>query len=552
LDAAIAVIAATSGGKEAGRWHYRYADNSTALVVVRIDGARKGKTYRPIRPHADGWAIGDPAGPLPLYRLGDLADANPVYLVEGEKCADAARSIGLTATTSAHGAKSPAKSEWTPLAGKEVILVPDNDAPGRKYAETVAGILSKLDPPAKVRFLELPCLPAGGDIADFLDARDSVEPEALRQQIETLADAARVVEPELPGEPVLVRLSEVAAERVSWLWPDRIPLAKVVLVAGDPGLGKSFVTLDLAARVTTGRAWPAGEPNGASGSVVILTAEDGLADTVRPRLDAAGGDVRRIVALETVRHADPDTGRIVLLPFNLERDIPALERAIAKSGNCRLVIIDPISAYCGRTDSHKNAEIRALLAPLADLAAKHQVTVLAVTHLNKASTMPAIYRAMGSLAFVAAARAVWAIARDKNDPTGRRRLFFPVKNNLGDDETGMAYAIQREPGASAAVVNWEHIPFPLRADNVLSAEKPDTKVSATAEAQEWLRDVLKDGPVPAKELKDRARRDGIASRTLDRAKEEVGVKTYRQGFGEEGIWFWSLSENFPKCANGPP
>jgi len=265
---------------------------------------------------------------------------------------------------------------------------------------------------------------------------------------------------------VLVRLSDVQPESIRWLWPGRIAMGKLTLLCGDPGLGKSFVTLDLAARVSSGLPWPDLPllPND-KGGVVLLNAEDDLADTIRPRLDAAEADVSRIASIQAVRRIIP-TGQTQETDFDLTEDLIALEAAITQTPDCRLVVIDPLTAYLGKTDSHKNAEVRAVLARLFELASRHRVALLAVTHLNKASTLPAIYRAMGSLAFVAAARAVWAAVRDNDDETGRRRLFVPIKNNLGTDETGLAYSL--EPAGSTARVIWEPDPVDMRADEAMN------------------------------------------------------------------------------------
>jgi hypothetical protein len=178
------------GGRLAGWWPYFWADGGEALTSLRFDLPDGDKTYRPIHPSGEGWSIGDPPGPLPLYRLADLDGQERVYIVEGEKCCDAAAGIGLTATTSAHGAKSPSKTDWRPLAGRDVTILSDNDAAGRRYAAEVAAILTRLDPPATVRIVELPGLPEGGDIVDFLEARDAQAPGDLRREIEALADAA--------------------------------------------------------------------------------------------------------------------------------------------------------------------------------------------------------------------------------------------------------------------------------------------------------------------------------------------------------------------------
>ncbi|MDO8629885.1 MAG: AAA family ATPase, partial [Phycisphaerales bacterium] len=347
--------------------------------------------------------------------------------------------------------------------------------------------------------------------------------------------------------PVLKRLSDVTPRPVEWLWSGRFAIGKLTLIAGDPGLGKSFVTLDMAARVSTGTPWPdrRGDPIPA-GDVILLSAEDDLEDTIRPRLDAAGADVTRITAIQGVNYYDPDTQRDTIKSFNLEVDLPALESAIGKSTDCRLIVVDPISAYCGRADGHKNTDVRALLAPLAKLAADHRVAVVAVTHLNKGGGANALYRAMGSLAFVAAARAVWLVTKDADNPS--RRLFLPAKNNLApDDRTGLAYSLFANGPDDAAVVAWEADPVTIRADEALAAESgcSSDRTTALAEAVAWLRDQLADGSKPAKTVKEAAEADGIAKRTLDRAKADLGVEATRDGFS--GPWVWKL----PECHSAP-
>lgn len=332
--------------------------------------------------------------------------------------------------------------------------------------------------------------------------------------------------------PVLVRLSDVRPELVCWLWPGRIALGKLTLLCGDPGLGKSFVTLDLAARVSSGSPWPDLPllPN-TSGSVVLLSAEDDLADTIRPRLDAAGADVSQVVSIQAVRRTRGD-GVTQEDYFDLTEDLPALEQAIQRTGGCRLVIIDPLTAYLGKTDSHNNAEVRAVLAKLFDLAARQKVAVLAVTHLNKANTLPAIYRAMGSLAFVAAARAVWAVVRDDEDETGRRRLFVPVKNNLGADDTGLAYSL--EPVGSTARVAWESDPVTMRADDALNGGGRTAAVRD--DARQFVIETItaNGGDMLSDDLSLAAEAAGISERTLRRAKKEL-VESYKEK-GRGGRW----------------
>jgi len=167
-NAAIAALE-RKHGKRSARWIYHDLQGDPVGVIARWDKAG-GKEIRPVARRDDRWTIGGMPEPRPLYCLTDLTNANRVYITEGEKAADAARSIGLVATTSAHGSQSPDKTDWTPLAGKECIVLPDNDLAGEKYANAVAAILTKLTPPAVVKVVQLPGLPEHGDIADWVNA----------------------------------------------------------------------------------------------------------------------------------------------------------------------------------------------------------------------------------------------------------------------------------------------------------------------------------------------------------------------------------------------
>ena len=181
-------------GKPSGSWFYHDAQGEPVGVVVRWD-APDGKVIRPVARNGEGWVVGGMAEPRPLYRLTELAGARRVYVTEGEKAADAARSIDLIAMTSPHGSKSAEKADWTPLAGKEIIVLPDNDDAGREYAKAVATILGRLKPASRTKVLELADLPEGGDVFDWLDQRDAHDPDELRHTIEKLADEATAIRP---------------------------------------------------------------------------------------------------------------------------------------------------------------------------------------------------------------------------------------------------------------------------------------------------------------------------------------------------------------------
>lgn len=323
-------------------------------------------------------------------------------------------------------------------------------------------------------------------------------------------------------------LADIEPEALAWLWPGRIPMGKITIIAGDPGLGKSLVTLDLAARVSTGADWPDGAPN-AAGKAVILSAEDDPGDTIRPRLDAAEADVRHLHMFDGVVEGGVER------PVTLG-DVDALDRLLRDLGGVRLVVVDPISAFItGRTDTHRNSDVRALLRPLADLAARHRVAIVGITHLAKTGGS-AIYRPIGSIAFVAAARAAWAVARDPENEA--RRLFLPIKQNLEADHGGLAFRI--EAASDVPRVAWESGAVFVAVDDALSPPQPDGEHSERDEAAHWIEETLADGPVPVENLRRAARLAGLSWATLRRAKSTLGVKALKVGFGKGAHWVWHL------------
>jgi len=180
-------------GKRSALWIYHNAQGDPVGVVVRWDKAG-GKDIRPVARRGGGWTIGGMPEPRPLYGLPDLVGAERVFITEGEKAADSARAIGLTATTSPHGAQSPGKTNWKPLAGRQCVILPDNDEPGSKYANAVAEILGNLAPAATAKVVELPGLSEHGDIVDWIADNDEMEPEILRGQLEAMVEEAEVVQ----------------------------------------------------------------------------------------------------------------------------------------------------------------------------------------------------------------------------------------------------------------------------------------------------------------------------------------------------------------------
>jgi len=333
-------------------------------------------------------------------------------------------------------------------------------------------------------------------------------------------------------------MTDVKAQPVRWLWPGRIARGKVTLIAGHPGLGKSQVTVNLAAIVSTGGTFPVDGKHCERGSVVILSGEDDAGDTIRPRLEAAGADLSRCYILDAVRE-ETSTGETNTRAPNLSADLSRFAALLAKLGDVVLLIIDPITAYLGATDSHKNAEIRALLTALAELAARHGVAVVAVSHLTKGAGNEALMRVQGSVGFAAAARAVWGVARDKDNPA--RRLFLPLKNNLGTDQAGFAFVV--EPvclpnGIETSRIVWEGAPVTVSAEEAFAPDLDHEERSAVEEAKAFLMGLLADGPVSAKQVRSDAEGAGHAWPTIRRAQKALGIEATKDGM--RGGWIWRL------------
>jgi DNA polymerase III epsilon subunit-like protein len=334
---------------------------------------------------------------------------------------------------------------------------------------------------------------------------------------------------------VLTRMAEVDACEVSWLWPGRIPAGRITLLVGRPGEGKSFVAIDAAARVSMGASWPDGMAC-AKGSVILISAEDDPNDTIRPRLDAHGADVDRVYLLSAVRYADGSDVRERMISL---ADLDAIEDALARIRDCKLLVVDPIGSFLGgRVDAHRDNEVRSVLAPIAVLARKYGPAVLAVGHHRKASGAFADDLTLGSRAFGAIARATWHLTRDPDNRT--RRLLLPGKNNLGPEGEGLAFTV----GGSPARVTWEAEPIAWTADDGVAAsaaggEKPGPEAEALTAAIEWLQTALAKGPRPVTELMDAWRNGEQGSqRTLERAKRALGVIAERPEV--LGPWLWRL------------
>jgi AAA domain len=344
--------------------------------------------------------------------------------------------------------------------------------------------------------------------------------------------------------------ADIIPEPIQWLWPGRIAIGKQTLIAGEPGLGKSQLAIAAVAAITTGGQWPCDEGTAPNGRAIFLCAEDDAADTIVPRLMAVNADLKKIGFITAVK-VGSDSG---VRSFNLQADLALLESRIAELGDVRIVVIDPISSYMGKIDSHKNADVRSVLELVGEMAARLRVAVLGITHFSKGGGEKAINRFIGSIAFIAAARAAFAVVQDPDDES--RRLFMPVKNNLARLGSGLAFRLEQHVVAERIVASriaWDSNPVTGTVDNVL-AESNDTGAerSAKAEAADFLRDLLANGSMPSKEIKEHAEAAGYSWATIKRAKKSARIEHYREGgMAAAGHWLWRLP-NISICLTGSP
>ncbi|MFO0893107.1 MAG: AAA family ATPase, partial [Isosphaeraceae bacterium] len=339
-------------------------------------------------------------------------------------------------------------------------------------------------------------------------------------------DAEADVEPEPPSPVILRAASEIVARPVEWLWRPRVPLGMLSLFAGDPKLGKSFVTIDLAAAVSRGAPMPLGDVPAGPARVLLLNAEDDPARTIVPRLKEAGADLSRVLLLEGVRAEDGSPR----LP-QLRHDLAKIDAAAASLGDCRLVIVDPISAYLGGVDDHRNAELRGVLSPLKALAERLDLAVVLVTHLNKSPGTNGKHRVTGSIAYVGACRTNYLFARDPTDPTGSRRLMLENGQNLGPDVPTLAFRIAAGDGVGR--VEWEPSPVDITLDQALRAEaegagdRPESP-SRARECEMWLESELAAGERAAIEVLEKATEAGFSRKQVERSRERLGVASRRE------------------------
>jgi len=493
---------------------------------------------------AGGWRPGGPpTGTRGVYRLHEaLASAGdaPIFIVEGEKDVDRLWAEGLAATCNVSGA-GKWRDEYSPLlTDRRVVLIPDNDEPGRAHMNQVAASLQRYT--SQIHWFEPPGVPEKGDISDWFDAGHTAA-ELI---------AAAVPAPTRRGKVIMERLSDVKPSEIDWIWPGRIAAGKITLLCGHPQLGKSFLTLAVAACLTQG--WPLPVPhcddpaaigyadNQVPGSVAVLSSEDNAADTIVPRLMANGGDLSRVFhirgmriverpseAVRTASESRPTSAaeRIVCL----SEDVESIADALRTLENPRLLVIDPISAYLGDVDANRNEAVRSLLARIGGLAESLKIGVVLINHLRKSvASAHTLHQAIGSLAFTAMARLVQFVVADPDTPQGS--VLVTAKSNISLPAPALKYHIDE------GRISWDAFDPEFNLNDALTSTRTDRGASA-AKIAAALDAHLGEQQLPVLELYDWAEQNGFGLSNLKVAKAMLGIKSRKVG----KQWYWSRPEN---------
>lgn len=345
--------------------------------------------------------------------------------------------------------------------------------------------------------------------------------------------------------PAITNLADVEPEEVSFLWPPYIPFGKLTILEGDPGLGKTFLSLCVCAAISTGGVLPDqdGKPTVQlrKGRVLFMTAEDGLADTLVPRLEMMGADRSQISCLTGWRTAESEEE----MSFSLA-DVNVLRAALDET-RPDLVVIDPLQAYLGGSvDMHRANETRPLLSNLGKIAEEYSCAVLAIRHLSKGSSK-ALYRGLGSIDFTAAARSVLTVGQE---PVTKQKAMAHIKSSCALNGATLSFEINQAFGFMWGGVSSFSIEDLLSSPTAVKEDRDDNENdSRLEEAIEFLYDLLEDGPLESKEIQKQAKQASIKWRTIQRAKEQLEFKAFKKG----EVWYWPKlisNSSVPETTNG--
>lgn len=315
----------------------------------------------------------------------------------------------------------------------------------------------------------------------------------------------------------LIKMDEVQSEKVRWLWYPYIPYGKITLIQGDPGDGKTTFILAVAALLTNGKPMPECEDTAESVAVIYQTAEDGLSDTIKPRLEEVDADCSRVIVIDESEQ-----------PLTLSDE--RIEQAIIKT-QAKLLILDPLQAYIGGSvDMHRANEIRPVFKALAGVAERTGCAIVIIGHMNKMNGTKGLYRGLGSIDIAAAVRSILLVGREKESEN--TRIMAHLKSSLAPEGCPIAFELDKENG-----FRWVGA-YDISVDDILNGTRSEREPTKEIQAVSLITEMLRDNDLPCGEIYDRLAEHGISRRTVENAKRTAGILSYKRG----AVWYWSLSE----------
>ncbi|WP_338122202.1 AAA family ATPase [Corynebacterium ammoniagenes] len=464
-----------------------------------------------------------------LYGIDSLQDDQPVYVVEGEKDVNTAINVcGVAAVSQVGGASNnPKSADWSLLAGRDVIIVQDDDKPGEKRTKKLLDYFQSMDTPPKDIVVTKALV--GKDLSDHVAAGKQIHELVA---IEAKEASRRKIE--------LFQASTVKTERLEWLMPNWIPLNSITLLAGREGLGKSTIACGIAAQATTG------ELTGKPMNVAYVATEDSLPLTVKPRLQAAGADLERTLLLKVTT----EEGREGALSLPGDTDILA---DALEEHNVKLVILDAAkSAMFAGLDGYKDDHVRQFLEPLAAMCDRLGIVVLGLVHFGKRESADSGKLILGSIAWSQIARSVLSVAADEEGTL----VVTNTKGNLAPKQVSRearieSVSIPTDDGEATDVgrIIWGDETDRSAADLLVSHDDQEDRTEVEAVVLDYLES--QGGTASAGEVLKVTRAAGLSDNTVKKARKKIGVKTVKAGMN--GGWVWTIDqagEYFSKVPEG--
>lgn len=527
---------APTASKGSGAVTYDYEDIDGNVVAKKIRYPNKAFCWVSRNPKNGKFEKGREHCKSPLiYNMYDTKTIDTLYIVEGEKDVDTLKRYGKNAVSLPDGAKSKWAAEYGDFfKGRTIAIIQDNDKPGKEFAETLAKKLA--DTAKSVRIIDLTKIwdnmPDKADVSDYLTAY----PNGIGN-LSRLANSTEEWKPKTDRSKY-IQLSTVESTKTEWLWYPYIPLGKITLMTADPGTGKTFFSLYLASQISTGRPFYGQELYNEPGVVVYQTAEDGIADTLKPRLEPMKPNFENIYI------------------FNEEKESLSLSdekiEQIMKDLHPKLMIFDPLQAYLGAdVDMHRANEVRPVLGRIGHLAEKYKCSVLFIMHNSKMSQNSALHRALGSIDIPAVARSMLILGKNPDNPN-KGKIMCHEKSSLAPHGKSILFEI--DPSLGGIVFSGFS---DLKADDILNVRSGTrNKPSTTRDeiADELLTEYFGENDhIILPSIKSLCEELECSRGTLYNARDELQLQCFSVGYGKEKMTYWVLPdvdiENFKQEHN---